>query len=966
MVNKIPTICRFCGKQCHVLVEVDEKGQVEKIYPDKKYKTVWCMTGKNALNFMNHPDRVRTSLERVGERGEGKWQTISWEEAFEKIGCNFRRIIEENGQNSFLGIRGFNKPYFNAIYERWMNHIGSVNSMGAANMCHFPSMSAARETFGFFPECKITEATKFLVLWGSNPYNTDKKRAAQIVNARKKGMKIIVIDPCYTKHAEDADFWMSIIPGKDMALALGMIRLIIENNWFDKEYIQTCTYGFDELKEHVKEYSLEKTEQVTGIKADIIKKVTKMIALEGPGLIEIGNAMDHNADSFQKCRAINILIGITGNVDKDGALNSGMPMSKRQIEQRKIIACPQISPYNERKNREKIIGYQNSYVDIFNESSGQKLAEAMNSGKPYPIKACYVQGGNPAMIWENREELVKAFLKLDFMVVSDFFITPTAMLADIVLPAAMYMEYESIYVDGNDILYYCPQLVKNDWGKSDLEITNEIAKSMGYRDEFWDTMDDYWNTFLSPFCVDLERLRSEKVIKCSDKDNCKREYGKYLKKGFPTPSGKIQFYSDSMRKKGNNPIPVFYDYAKTTSKYPYFATNYKSQYYYHTAGRQVKVLRKKEPEAIAFISSDIASKCGIKTGEYVRVTTDVGCVIQKASVAEKMTKKTVALAHGWWYPEKEKNPFILSACSNNIVDDKRMIGKEIPSFTTRGVPCNVEKYNSYEKMYPQKKEKEYDVKIEMNARDAYMDVLEELESKGFMKGKPNLILKENQEVEKILPQLKQNGYKVTVFSEGIKECSKEYSYCSSIYFRIYGFSQKIYDRVNQYDWNKIKRNIEKSINILKETVLCKIEYIMYPFNFCELHVARKWAEDLGIELVLKYGSFDDSLKLKYASDEMSTKEMIVYSKKYFFTNYSKIEEEKEKLCEHFAGAESIRIDSNKNLIFEWDVTGKGQALDDVKDYCEWRKNNCEIYEKYSLRQAVTLWWLWKRTENECL
>ena len=141
---------------------------------------------------------------------------------------------------------------------------------------------------------------------------------------------------------------------------------------------------------------------------------------------------------------------------------------------------------------------------------------------------------------------------------------------------------------------------------------------------------------------------------------------------------------------------------------------------------------------------------------------------------------------------------------------------------------------------------------------------------------------------------------------------------------------------------------------------------MYPFNFCELHVARKWAEDLGIELVLKYGSFDDSLKLKYASDEMSTKEMIVYSKKYFFTNYSKIEEEKEKLCEHFAGAESIRIDSNKNLIFEWDVTGKGQALDDVKDYCEWRKNNCEIYEKYSLRQAVTLWWLWKRTENECL
>ena len=396
------------------------------------------------------------------------------------------------------------------------------------------------------------------------------------------------------------------------------------------------------------------------------------------------------------------------------------------------------------------------------------------------------------------------------------------------------------------------------------------------------------------------------------------------------------------------------------------ATNYKSQYFYHTAGRQVDALRKKEPEAIAFISSDVARDCEIKTGEYIKVITEVGSVIQKASVEEKMAKKTIALSHGWWYPEKEKNPFRLSACSNNIVDDKRMIGKEIPSFTTRGVPCNVEKYRSYEELYPLKTKKEYDVKIELHNVDEYMNVLGELEIKGFLKGKPNLILRESQDIEKILPQVREKNYKVTMFYEGKKDYLKEYSDCSLVYFRIYGFSQKTYDRINKYDWNEIKRNIEKNVNILKGTVPCKIEYILYQFNFCELHIARQWAEELGIELVLKYGCFDDSLKLKYASDEMSTKEMIVYSKEYFFTNYSKIEEEKEKLCERYVGTEPIKIDSNKNIVFEWDVTGEGQALNEVKDYCEWRQKNCKMYEKYSINQAVTLWWLWKRTENECL
>ena len=385
-------------------------------------------------------------------------------------------------------------------------------------------------------------------------------------------------------------------------------------------------------------------------------------------------------------------------------------MSKRQIEQRKIIAQPQNSPYNDPEKRRKIIGYQERYIDIYNESSGRKLAEAMNLSTPYPIKTCYVQGGNPAMIWENREELVKAFMGLDFMVVSDFFVTPTAMLADIILPAAMYMEYESVYVDGNDTLYYCPKLVDGNC-KSDLEIINEIAKAMGYGREFWNGMDDYWNTFLQPYDIDMEKMRCEKIIFNSWQEDTEIKYGKYRKNGFPTESGKIQLYSDNMKRKGNDPIPIFEDFSKTTLEYPYLATNYKSQYFYQTAGHQLESARKLEADAIAFVSGDIAEKCDIKSGEYIKVTTDAGSVIQKAKVEKKMAEKTIALLHGWWYPEKEKNPFVLSACANNIVYDKKMIGKEIPSFTTRGVPCKVEKYRKYDELFPVDSEKEYNVRI---------------------------------------------------------------------------------------------------------------------------------------------------------------------------------------------------------------------------------------------------------------
>lgn len=687
-----PVICRFCGNQCHLIAKTDEAGQVARVCPDRDYGTIWCHTGKNVLELTGHKDRVKTPLKRTGEKGENRWTAISWEQAFKEIGENFKRIMDTYGRDALLGIRGYNKPYFNALYERLFNLIGTVNSMGAANMCHMASMGAYRETFGFAPVPRITDKTKCIVLWGSNPYHTNKRAAFQISSAQKRGAKLIVIDPCRNRHAREADLFLPVQAGTDMLLALGMIRMIIAREWYDKEFVEKYTEGFNELKEYVKQYDPGAVSKRTGISMESLEAAAKMIALEKPGVIFLGNAMDHNFDGFQKCRAIDILLAITGNIDLDGAMTGREPMSDKAKEQRGRIALPEKSPFRDPTRREKIVGYSEHFLDNFNESSGVDLAKAIQEGDPYPVKAAYVLGGNPAMIWENRNRLTEAFKDLEFMVVTDFFLTPTAMMADIVLPAATYLEYESVYIDGDDNIYYSPNLFPDSGQKSDLEILNEMGKSLGYTSYFWNTMEDYWREFLDVYHVDLDVLRKESKISAgTSKEGSLDMTGRFRENGFPTDNGKIHIFSRKMKEQGNDPLPVYHELLQATEEYPYISTNYKSEFFYHTAGRMIQGQRKHEKEAVAFIGEDVARETGIRTGDILVAASPYGEVEQRAEVVENMARRTVALAHGWWYPEEEKTPFDLRACSNNIVPDDQLRGRELPSFTTRGVPCKIYK-----------------------------------------------------------------------------------------------------------------------------------------------------------------------------------------------------------------------------------------------------------------------------------
>lgn len=964
--KSVCTICRFCGKQCHLLADLDQEGKVYQIRPDSEYHTIWCATGRNGWNLLNSPQRIQKPLRRTGKKGENQWKEISWEEAFDEIGRKFRDTVDTYGPNSFLGIRGFNKPYFNLIYERLINTIGTVNSMGAANMCHAASMNGARETFGFMPNPRITEYTRFVVLWGSNPHNTEKELAVSLQNACKSGAKLIVIDPCKTRHTQNADIWLPIRPGTDMALTLGMVHLVIEQGWYDKVLMEKSACGFEELKESTKEYTLEKTARMTGLSERVIYDTARLIALEGPGIIHIGNAMDHNADSFQKCRIINILIALTGNVDRNGALTARGPMSSKFMQQRKQISRAEVCPFNDPQKRRQMIGYQESYLDNFNESSGKALADAINTQKPYPIKAVYVQGGNPAMIWENREELVKTFCKIDFLVVSDFFLTPTAMLADIFLPAAVYLEYESVMIDAGENIYYAPKLVQDETAKSDLEIMNEMGKAMGYGEYFWETMEDYWDEFLEPFGVTLEQVRKEKVILAGTKPK-DVSYGKFREQGFPTKTGKINLYSEAMAEKGNDPVPIYREYAKPTKQYPYLSTNYKSEHFYHTAGRQIETQRNREPEAIALVSRDIAQERAIQEGDYILVYTAAGSVCQKAHIEDKMAKQTVALAHGWWYPEKENSPFALEACSNNIVFDDRLIGRELPSFTTRGVPCNVTKVLQYEEIYPANAPYEVHIAIPADRRSAkyervseqdktagilqvYMQTVDALAEKGFLEGLPEFVLTiTNRHEEALIPILKERGFCVNVYVEEDEIPEACCLGADKVIFRLFG---RPHTGMESYI-----RNIKKE----NPSALYEIEYVMEQRNIDQKHIVKNLAEELQIPMHVKYACFTARQQYAYLAGEMSTHDIIAESKRYFFHYVDELDERKEFYYQKHRGREPVIVNADGKLESEWDLSGDIlSALDEVTDYHAWRETNKKTFWRTVRKPQAGLWWIWKR------
>lgn len=690
----VRSTCSICRSSCGVLLHVasDKVVGIEGDPDNPINRGQLCIKGLASLEYLYSPDRLKHPLRRSGQRGEGKWEQISWDEALNEVADALITAKDTYGAESVVVAHGMAKGPEDDLVMRFANAFGTPNFCTPAFICYVPTLAASIFTYGLTPIltplADYSSSPACILVWAANPKETDPTDYWDITRALEKGSKLVVIDPRQIELATRADMWIQPRPGSDLALALGMINVIINEDLWDKAFVDSWTVGFDELKAHVQNYSPEKIEKITWVDAERIRKVARFFATNKQACIRWGNGFEHNVNSFQTGRAIWILTAITGNF--------GVPGGNIQFTSPGLLprGDPELVLASEMKadKRGRSVSAESGLLPVANHLTHTDVVRAILEEDPYPIRAAFFQSSNPLIGFLDSQEVYKAIKKLDFIVVADMFMTPTAALADIVLPVATYLEYDNVSASPNLPVAQVQQKVAQVgecW--SDVKILNELGKKLGLGKYFWDDEVQCLNALLKPIGITFEELKKMGTIPSSPK------YGDY-ENAFKTPSRKVELYCSRLKEWGFDPLPVYYELPETpysdpelAKEYPLIFTSCKSVLYRGSAGRQIPSLRASHPEPLVEIHPETAGKLGIKEGEWVNIETKHGKITQKARLSSGIDPRVVFVDFDWWFPEEDMLTLYNWTKSNvNILTSNKLsYNREMGTPNFRGLLCKV-------------------------------------------------------------------------------------------------------------------------------------------------------------------------------------------------------------------------------------------------------------------------------------
>ena len=692
----------YCARMdhggCGLLVHV-EKGKIVRIEGDPespRSRGTLCGKAYAQLERINHPDRIKYPLKRIGRRGEGKWERISWHEALETIAQKVRETIEQDGPRAISFAQGTPKGIELYLMLRLANLLQVANIATPGHVCHMPRETASTLTCGFFPVSDYDHPPACVVVWGSNLFQTNEEGVigSELKRALDQGAKLIVIDPRKTGMASKADLWIRPRPGTDLALALGMLRVIADQSLYDRAFVEDWTTGLPELLKHLQNYSLDKVSRITWVSEEEIVQTARLYAQTKPASIQWGNALEHNLNSFQCARALLILMAITGNLEAPGG---NVHRAAPPILKPGILILSKSFP----DKKEKILGTEFRMASMMGFVPSQLIVKAMLTGKPYPIRLMVLQGGNPLLTYANARETLEALKRLSFLAVSEIFLTPTAQLADIVLPAATNFEFDDIghYGLPHGFILARPKIVDPPgecW--SDIKILNALGQRLGYGDDFWSETGVCLNDILRPAGLTYEDFKRLGMLKGD------WEYRGYQKKGFDTPSGKVELTSERLEQWGYAPLPDYREPPESPlstpelfQAYPLIFTSAKDPHYFHSSGRNLGSLRRLSPEPIVFIHPKTALSLSIADEDWVSIETKRGKIKQKAKLAEEIDPRVIILSFGWWFPERKD--LELSGWKesniNLLTDNDPPYDPTIGSTPLRAVLCRISKSHGF-------------------------------------------------------------------------------------------------------------------------------------------------------------------------------------------------------------------------------------------------------------------------------
>lgn len=666
-VEIVRTVCDRCHCECGVLVHLSN-GKAIKIEGDPNHpinEGTMCAKGMAVLQAVYHPERITYPMKRSGQRGQGKWLRISWDEALDLVAANFKKVIEQYGPEAISWSWGDSSSHNTWVSKQaWLTAMNAPNHLHSdAHYCLQPVIIANCATFGEFVTSEGSpdyRNSKCIMLWGGNPVMSHPVIARDIMIGKKKGAKLIVIDPRFTETASKADLWLQVRPGTDDALALSMLNLLINEELYDKEFVNKWCIGFDKLKERVQGFTPKWASEITWINEEQIIHAARMYATNKPAAMHTRQGLLMTTNTVQTLRAVSILLSICGNLDiKGGNVFRRLPngfKSRATIALQELRLPPEVQ--DRKIGAEEFPLFSGSHNTHGNYSHPPSVIHTMITGKPYAIKALWACN-DLLLCLEGAKETQEAIMNLDFFVGSDFFLTPTLELCDVILPPCTYLEREE---PADSRLYpnmiAARQKVIEPVGecRNEKEIDLEVIKRMGLKMPVqWKTPEEFNDYCVKGLGITYEDFKKIGYVS----ENI--QYKKYEKEGFKTPSGKVELYSTIFEKHGYDPLPFYKEESETPISAPELAREYplilitggRHVAYFHSSNRQIPWLREIAPEPMITIHPETAAQLSIKDGDLVWIEAPKGRgrIKMRAELTEGIHPRVVHAPSHWWFPE---------------------------------------------------------------------------------------------------------------------------------------------------------------------------------------------------------------------------------------------------------------------------------------------------------------------------
>jgi thiosulfate reductase/polysulfide reductase chain A len=696
----LKSVCRSCHGGCGVLLHVKD-GRLVKVEGDRESPLNHgrlCPIGTATLDIVYHPARLKYPMRRQGPRGSCQWKRVSWDAALDEIAERLGAIRDTLGPQAIALGTGTGRHHI-----RWVSRFG--HALGTPNWCEpgfaqcfHPRVNTCILTFGDFPVSDYTGGTPpaCIMFWGHNPLNSgpDGETRFNVREALDANPRIIVVDPLETELARRADIWLRVRPGTDDALALSFLNVIIGEGFYDAPFVDHWTHGFDELRQHVRRFSPEWAEQITWVAADKIRAAARLFARTRPAMLEWGCAIEHTPKCVQTVRALSMLPAVTGNVDVPGGWVFGMHGLGRFPSLIENLS-PEMSAKRLGSDRFKLLCGEGADLPAAHIPT---LLQAMREGKPYPVKAFLVFGNNTLTTYANAKLVYESLMKLDFMVCADLFLTPTAELADIVLPAALWTEIDQLAglpTMAANVVLANQKAVQVGECRSDEEIFVDLARRMKLpvgTEPVETVLDGQLKS--GDTGVTFAELKQKGFVKVPFK------YRKFEEAGFRTPTGKIELYSTRFEQMGYAPLPSYEEPPESPVSCPDVAKNYplvlttgrRIPYFFNSEHRQIETLRKASRDPMADIHPDTAARYGIKKGDWIWIETRRGRMRQRARINTGIDPRVISAEHGWWFPEKSAPDYgVWQSNVNLLTDNGPPYDPAMGTYQLRALLCRIAK-----------------------------------------------------------------------------------------------------------------------------------------------------------------------------------------------------------------------------------------------------------------------------------